>query len=276
MTKQKLLTIINITLGSLIVFYIIYRRFIFTRLPKSLWIMNYITFEIRYNVIITVSIGLIVSFIVLYQSLRTIMNKESNNNIITQTLKRFNDFVDQALFETYNFLLEHIPDSYHKISTFAYYFYETFSKYPETFFIFLLYIIRVIILISFLIDVFIYFKLYYMYKALYLLCISLFIKLIIYVLKDFAKNLDIAKSYLIIKPIGIDEITQLPITEYSLNPEHSDVDLHYHIGQYILCNKVSGYFDMYDRYHDFFSPYFKLFLYLIYLISWCYITFVWY
>lgn len=110
-----------------------------------------------------------------------------------------------------------------------------------------------------------------MYKALYLLIISLIIKILFYILKDFASNLEDARSYLIITPKGINNDSQEPITNYALKPEFQDLNLTYHVGQFILCNKVSGYLDMYNHYRSFFTPYVNLVIYSLYFIGWVYV-----
>ena len=93
-------------------------------------------------------------------------------------------------------------------------------------------------------------------------------------LKDFAGNLEEAKSLLIIEEKGINDENNLPRTSFSLKEEFKDLDLEYHVGQYILCSKISGYLEMYDRYSAFFTPYFNIVIYLSYLTGWCYVLFI--
>lgn len=73
-----------------------------------------------------------------------------------------------------------------------------------------------VILLAFLIDMFVFFEIYYMYKAFYLLGISMLIKLFFYMMKDFSSNLSQIEESLIIVPKGYDLETCLPITEYRL------------------------------------------------------------
>lgn len=63
----------------------------------------------------------------------------------------------------------------------------------------------------------IFFKFNYFYKSLILLCIVLFIKLLIFVLKDFASNLTAYED--------IDKETQLQTMEYTLKPDYHENDL---------------------------------------------------
>ena len=72
---------------------------------------------------------------------------------------------------------------------------------------------------------------------------------------------------------GIDNETQLPITSYQLKPEYKDNDLSSVIEQYVLCNKLSGYLNFYDRYNHFFTSKFNIIIYSCYLLGWLYIFF---
>lgn len=53
-----------------------------------------------------------------------------------------------------------------------------------------------------------------MYKTLYLLRISLLIKIWFHLLKDFGGNLEDIKAASIIENLDIDEVTQLHLTKY--------------------------------------------------------------
>lgn len=108
---------------------------------------------------------------------------------------------------------------------------------------------------------------------MYLLCISLFIKVIFYALRDFANNLEDAKSFLIIENIGEDLKTQQPITEFNLKPEYKKLNLDYYVKQYILCSKLTGYFQIYDQYLKLLTPYFNIIIYTLYLIGWSFIIY---
>lgn len=92
-------------------------------------------------------------------------------------------------------------------------------------------------------------------------------------LKDFAGNLEEAKSFLIIEDQGINQETGLPRTTYSFKEEIRSLglDLEYYVGQFILCSKITGYLNIYDRYSKFFSPYFNLIIYSLYFLGWLYV-----
>lgn len=264
--------IVNVILGIVIILYVLNRRFLTFRVPKELYLLeNLNPLVIRINVLIIVVIGLLSSLFILYHSIKVLLEKPTATHTLSSIINVISTIINNALFAVYHFIARYLPNGYNKISTLAYYFYEIFYKQSETLFLFIQYVIRIIILSCFLIDVVVYFKFYYMYKAFYLLSIILFIKVLIYILKDFATNLEEARSYLIITPMGIDPNTGLPLTNYALKPEHYDANLTYHIGQFILLHKMNGYLDMYDRYNNFFTPYVNVLLYSFYFMGWLYI-----
>lgn len=184
---------------------------------------------------------------------------------------KLNIIVDDAFSDLYNFICQFIPNVYDKVAFLTQKFYLYFHKRPENFFLMISYGTRIIILLFFLIDVFIFFKLNFMYKALYLLGINMLIKLLFYVLKDFSTNLESIEDCLIIEDKGIDKETNLPITNYKLKEEYEEMDLEYYVDHYILCSKISGYLEMYHRYSDFLYPYITTLIYSGYLIGWVYV-----
>ena len=186
---------------------------------------------------------------------------------------KISEFFDRALFEVYragNFI---IPDGYDKIARIANQFYLKFGNKPEGLLIFVSFFIRFIIVTVFLIDVFYFYKLDYFYKVLILLCIPLFNNLLIYILTDFAKNLDEIKSCLIIKDLGMDNETKLPITRYSPSPGNEHIELNYYIEQFIICSKVSGYLQIYNSILQYYSLRCNIIIYVLYLIGWLFIVY---
>jgi hypothetical protein len=202
---------------------------------------------------------------------KTIVYSEINK--ITIILSKISAYLITAFQDLHYLIINKIPDNYDKMSYLVNKFYIAFGDKSETLFLFIIFMIRGIILFMFVIDVFIYFELKYMYLVLYLLCFSLLIRLWFYLLKDFAGNLETIKENLIIIDLGIDASTQLPITHYNLKEESKHLDLEYHVEQFILCNKISGYLEMYEKYSIFFTPYVNIFIYSTYLIGWLYVIF---
>lgn len=272
MNNKPFLFILNLFLGTFIVCYTFYVRFLLIRLPKTLYFVS--EDIINYKLIIIVVIAISFSVIKLITNFLLVINFNSKKTIVKTFLVSIGTILDNALSEIYRILTHFIPNVYDKVSYFCQKYYAFFSKKPETFFLFILYSIRFIILSAFFIDVFIFFKLNYMYKCLYLLCISIVIDILFYLMKDFASNLNQAKSVLIIETLGLDEKTKLPKTLYSLKDEFKHLDLRYHTEQFILCSKIQGYLDMYQRYSKFFGPYINIITSLLYLIGWCYIIII--
>jgi hypothetical protein len=264
-SKKQILFLLNILLALLIMGFTIYRRLIVIRLPKSLFIFNDTVDYLSLN---TVIIGFSISLFCLYQSLHYFFTK---NNREYKLFTKLGEIIENAILELYKWFCNQIPNIYRKVSLIAEIFYVLFHKHVECFLLLIMYFIRLIIVISFLIDIFIFFKFDYFYKSLYLLCISLFIKILIYLLRDFSLNLEEVKLYLNIEDGGIDPETQLPITFYSLKDDCKDLNLDFCIKQYILCSKLTGYLRRYDLYANVFAPYFNLILYSLYFIGWSYI-----
>ena len=108
-----------------------------------------------------------------------IKKKNYQENYFSKLFQKINDIINNALTEVYGFIINSLfSNAYDFLSLIAQNFYKNFKDISETFFLFILFIIRFIVLTCFLIDVFVFFRLEYMYKALYLFCISLLIKVL--------------------------------------------------------------------------------------------------
>ncbi len=270
MSDKNILFIFNLIIGIFLIVYTFYLRLIVVRLPKDLSFFNN-ELLIKYSLIIFVILSIIFCVLNLVMNIIILLNKKPRETIFTQLAVNVSNIINNALFETYSFLSNLIPNIAEKVSYLSQKFYSVFSKKPETFFLFLIYIIRFIIILTFLIDVFLFFRINYMYKALALLIVSLLIKILLYILKDYSSNLEYVESLLIINNEDVDEQTALPITSFSLKEEYKHLDLDYFVDQYILCSKISGYLDMYKRYSEFFNPYINIIIYSLYLIGWLYV-----
>lgn len=266
--NKKILYIINIFFAITFICYLFYIRILVIRLPKNLYI--YENTLIKYNIILLIIAGIVIS---LYFIIKSIFYKTKSLNIFSKLLNKIVIFIQNTLQELHDFILSYIPNNYEKMSYLAQKFYTLFGAKSESLFSFIIFTIRLIILIAFLIDVFIYFELNYMYKMLYLLCIPLLIKAWFYSLNAFALNLDDIKAALIITDLGVDEETQLPITEYNLKEEFKHLDLEYQVQAFILCSKLSGYLENYHRYSIFLTPYFNCFIYVLYFIGWVFVLY---
>lgn len=262
--NKQLLVILGFSIFALT----FYRRFIILRLPKSLYFLE--NFTIKYIFIVVVLMSIITSCLIIRTYIYILFNKPLPDNIFIKIGMKIHEMIENAISEAFGVIINAIPNSVDKISNFCQKFYNLFETRPETFFLFILYFIRIIILMSFLIDVFIHFRFNYMHKAFYLLTFSVLIKVLFYVLRNYASNTEQIESVLIIIDKGLDSSTNLPITTYEFNDEHKGqgYNLKYHVQQFILGNKLSGYLDNCDRYTAFFAPYINVLIYSSYLIEW--------
>ena len=260
-----------ILLGFVMVSYIIYVRIFLVRVPKDLRI-NF--WSDNYNVkLLFLFLSIIICFIIIIKNVLIELGIKSKENKLSVILENISNIIDISLKHFCSFLACFFHNPEDILSYISDRFYYYWHKYPEYYLLFITYIIRSFIVLIFLIEVFFKFKLDLFYKSLSLLCIILVIKIFIFVLKDFAQNLEALREALIIKDCGIDEETVLPITNYSLKPGFEDNDLHYLIKEFIICNKLSGYLSLYDRYKTFFQPKFNIIIYSLYLIGWSFILF---
>lgn len=273
MIKKRTLLYLNLFLGFSIIFYVFYIRVIVERLPKELYIYDAEN-NIKLRLLVIIILGIIIAIIQIISNIILLLHCARAEGKLKKILNSVGTILDDALFETYNLLVNQIPNSYDKLSFISKKFYNIFYNISEIFFIIIEYAIRSLILICFLIDVFVFFRLEFMYKALYLLLISMLIKIFFYMLKDIASNLGILEKDLIITNKGIDEATVLPRTSYRFKDINETADLNYHIDQYILCSKLSGYLENYKKYRQFLQPYFTLIIYSCYLLGWCYILYI--
>lgn len=267
--NKKIVYIFQIVCAIFIISSLFYFRLIVVRVPKNLYIVE--DGYIKANIIIMLIVGLSVT---LYMLKINIYENKKTLNAIQKILEQILTFLEHALQELHVLIMTYIPDNYEKMSYLSKKFYNTFEKKSEAYFLLILFIIRFIILITFLFDVFVYFELAFMYKALYLLCFSLMIQLWFYMLSNFAENLNDIREDLIIENLGIDEQTKLPITNYYLKEGVKHLDLEYHVQEFILCSKLTGYLAMYNKYKTFLTPKINIVIYSLYLIGWLYILIV--
>lgn len=266
---KKINKILYILLGLVIVSYIIYVRIFLVRLPKDLQI-NFCS-DTYYVKLFFLVLSFLTCFFIIIHNVRVELHIRPRENTLLIILGSISNIVEISLKHFCSFLASFFRNPEDILSFISDRFYSYWHKYPEYYLLFITYIIRSFIVLIFLMEVFFYFKLDFFYKSLILLCFILVIKILIFILRDYASNLETLQDVLIIKDCGIDEKTQLPITNYSLKPGYEDNDLHYLIKEFIICTKISGYLFMYDRYKIFFQPKFNIIIYSLYLIGWFFV-----
>ena len=180
---------------------------------------------------------------------------------------------DQAYLELAKFITGFFEDFYEFISYFTKCFYKVFGTKSEAFFVMITVIVRFIIVIALVIDVFIFFKLNYFYKCLYLLCIPLIINIIFFFLRDMAKKLEEVRSLLIITDITENTAT-IPSYIFELSPGNEELDLNYLITEFYMISKITDYLEVYDQYCEYIIPRFNIINYSLYLICWIYVLIV--
>ena len=257
--------------GIFLIIYIFYIRVILIRLPRDLHC--YSDNHLNIKLLIIIIIGLIISLQLIIFNLFLLWHKILKENFISNTLTKAKNFIDKALFEVYLATTSHISNNYEKMSLISKKFYLIFGTVTEGLFVYIIYFIRFILVFIFIIDVFYFFELNYFYKSLIFLCIPLSINILIFMLNDFANNLNTAKSYLIIENLGIDKETNLPIIEYSPSFGNEDINLDYHIEQYLLCLKLKGYLDVYNIVIQYYSIRCNIIIYSLYFFCWLFIIY---
>lgn len=252
----------------MILFYTIYCRVFVVRMPKDLYLFN----NFNHKTMFIIALGFFTSLLILYKSILIYTNTIKETKF-TKLIARVHNFFEDIMKNTYSFCHQNNPKFYDNLVIFTDNFYKFFGYKHEGLLIVITNIIKCIILIAFLLDVFYFFKLKYFYFMLYFLIINMIINLIIFVLKDFAELLESIKSQLIITTT-IDKEKDTYNIKMELNPENSDnleLDLHATINEYKVCNRISGYLEAYDFYQKDYIPRFNILIYSSYLVGWSFI-----
>lgn len=257
--------------GLFFILYIVYIRVIIVRLPRDLHL--YINDQLNTKLLIIIIIGLCISLQIIAFNLFLLLHKQIRENIISANLTKIKSFMDKALFEVYLAITFLMSNNYTKMSTISKKFYVIFGNITEGLFIYITYFVRFVLVFIFMFDVFYFFELNYFYKSLIFLCIPLSINVLLFMLNDFANNLNDAKSYLNIENLGIDKETNLPIIEYSPSQGNEDINLDYHIEQYLLCLKLKGYLDVYNIVLQYYSIRCNIIIYSLYFFCWLFIIY---
>lgn len=255
--------------GLILVAYMFYIRVILVRLPKDLFLWDDNKFY--FNMCLMAFIWVTLSIYFIFNSIFSLLKKEIKLNKIKIILVKLQELIERSLYEVYRLPDKFLDNGYDTLANLANKFYEFWGKRDERIFVFIPYIIRIIILFAFLFDVFVNFKLDYFYRCLILLCFPISITLLFFMLKDFCSNLEDAENMLIIEYEGIDIEINLPITNYSPAPGYEDIDIEYHVLQYILLNKLNGYLELYLAIQKYYSPSVNLIIYSLYLVGWLFV-----
>jgi|ERR1700748_861580 len=275
-TKETTKSIISFLTGLLIIFFILYFRLLYKRLPKSLYFTIKDFDNQYYNVpiIIFITVMTIISLCFIYISIRILNNKpfQISYNKITLTIIKLYQIISESLYAVHCFIVNKIPNGYVLIGNLIMKFY--YSPISQYRYITLFeYTIRTIICFSFLFDIFIHFELNYFYNALSLIIFIILLKLWLFNIKDWASisNVELAKNYLNIESKNVGTEFEEHTISFKKIYENQNLDLNYHIEQYRNLVTISEYIQDFHDYELYYNLRFRLFYYSLFLIGCIYI-----
>lgn len=267
---------IHLLCGIGTILFIMYIRLIMERLPRdlSLYYFDYWGIK-RLNIFLTsfAIFWVIISASIVYISLRYILLKPirigyTMGNILDIFIATYN-FLRESLISVAYIINDSLYDTYNAISNFAAFFYKYFGHRREDIFLIVTYIIRFIILLAFLIDVFLFFRLNYFYKTLTLLCVNLVIHLFHFLLEDYSSCLKEIETELVITK-STNENGE-PVTNFERAPGNEEIDLLYSFREYGRCLKIKGYLEIYDAQAKKYNSRVNLVIYFLYMSGWLYV-----
>lgn len=88
-------------------------------------------------------------------------------------------------------------------------------------------------------------------------------------IKDLVKNKEDIQRHLKIET-NYDN-NNIPEYTFKLASGYEDFDLHYLVREYILCTKIEGYLNNYNRLNVIYMPRITTMIHIIYLLGWLYI-----
>ena len=269
---MKINYIFYVFLGLVCIFNTFYRRLILQRLPKSLDLWKE---QLNLSLFIIICLWIIVSIFIISTSFNMLRNKNNKQLFFSKIAEKVSDMFDQAYYHVYDLIVGYVPDNYDKVSSFAKVFYNFWSKRPDEQIHLVVIGCKFVILGAFLFDVFYLFELRYFYKSLILFCIPIGINVIIFILRDFAKNKEKTEQYLIITLTGVDQVTGEPSYSFKIAKdfESLNLDIEYHVKEYIICSKITGYLKWYDILKAYFTPRVNIIIYSLYLTGWLYVVY---
>lgn len=268
---SKLSYYLYLLAGFVSIIYICYIRLILVRLPKELFLN--LNNNINFALLLIIIIGIIISLSVISVNLYLLFNLQIKQNLFNRAFSMIQEYFSRAFFEVYKLIINLIPQKYDKIPLLVKNFYNIFGNRAEETFVIIVYIIKFIIVISFLIDIFLFFRFNYFYKALTLLLIPICVNVLFFILTDYSKNLGELQASLVIKNGEFDKNGEVTSIEYSLTPENKGLNLNYIVEQYKLCLALSQYLLYYNMVLRYVSIRGNLLIYCLYLLGWLFILY---
>lgn len=265
-------------LGTFVLIGFIYYRFIYERLPRSLIFIykENSTVKLNYLLLFIVIISLTLSIFICIVNYKTILKKplKIKNYFFVKYLLNFSLIIKDALFSVYKHIADNLENGYDKLRKICIYSYKVFA-YKEKYIVITDCIFLCIICISFMYDVLSKFTLYYFYKSIMLLGISLLIKLWIHLIEDWISNMAIVTENLNVThkflPDGRDHF------HFEVKPgftvEEAELILKYDKEEFLRMVPLKGFLESYYNYEAYYKPRTLLIIYSIYIIGWLFIVY---
>lgn len=128
-----------------------------------------------------------------------------------------------------------------------------------------------IITVTFIIDVFIFFRLEYFYKSILLFTVPLLFNIWLNFIQDIASNLNVIYERFFVThkylPDGQDSFSFTIRAGISLTQEHQT----YYIQEFLKLIPLQGFLDSYYNIENFYKPVMLCFMHSIYIFGWFYI-----
>lgn len=272
MKMMKILIKILITI--LIISFILWNRILRERLEINI---DSIAFTNVYIVILSM---LILSHsIILLSNLRVLLNlidKESwiSNLFINKLIKKCEEILNYPK-DVVNILALKYPLLRNPLRIITSYF-AVYINYPKIIVILLIYLPRIIVTFTFILDIFIFHNFNYFYKSLILLLIPVILKSFLYIVFFQTKNgKEFYEAHLNIQyaPGGviINIKKEAPNIENALTYEQMKLKSEIIYDNWIICTRLLSYINSIEFQEKLFKPYVSLFVSGSFIIGWLYI-----
>ena len=265
-------------LGIFVLLGFVYYRFIYERLPRSLIFLykeNSIV-NLDYLLLFIIIISLSISSIICIVNYRIILKKplKVKNYFFIKYLINFSLIIKEALFSVYKHIADNLENGYDKLRKICMYSYKVFA-YKEKYIVITDCIFLQIICISFIYDILNKFTLYYFYKTLMLLGVSLLIKLWIHLIEDWVSNITVVTENLNVThkflPDGRDHFHFE--VKPGFTPEEAALILEHDKKEFLRMVPLKGFLESYYSYETYYKPRTLFMIYLIYSIGWLFIIY---
>ena len=262
---------------SLILIYI-YIRFVYERLPRGLFFLHIKDnfYEIDFFLMFLTIIFFLISLFFAYFYMKHLLKLPVKiyNTFIIKYLTKFALVIKNSLFAIHELIADNINNSYEKLKKLVKIFYNKLGHKELFLILFFTCFPYVIIIISFLWDVFINFRLYYFYKSLFLLVIPLLFNIWLYFIEDLIGNMeDIENIFLIEHKFLENGEDHFKFVARSENQPMSKDVADYYIKEYLDLVPFSGFLKSYRKLENYYKPRVLFLMYFAYVSGWLFILY---